>query len=251
MRAVLLVVALISAVACGDDSGGAPSPASPTAPTPAPPAQTWTLSGTVTETAPTASTRIAGATITAVAGLDADGPSVTTDANGVFQLAALAAGSYTIRARAANYVETSQPLTLAGDQTLTIPLDPVLQMVTTTKRDVITGDPSCPGYWDYNRSGLPRTSASAQCVVDYLIDVHHGGTVRADLTWADPRFGLITELYFSERGQPSGQSITPGGDGFDVHAHAQYIVRVRGLSNGGGPPPAGTTEFTLTVTHPN
>ena len=257
MRAVLLVVALMAAVACGGDSGGAPSPASPTAPTPAPPAQTWTLSGTVAETAPTASTRIAGATITAVAGLDADGASVTTDANGVFQLAALAAGTYTIRTRAANYVESSQPLTLAGNQTLAIQLDPVFQMLTTTRRDVVIGDPSCPGYWDYAKADLPRTTASQPCSVDYLFDVHHDGVLQAELAWADRRFGLITELDVSETGLSAGQAMRSSAnragqpDTYNVYAHAQYIVRVRALSPSGTRPPAGRTEFTLTVTHPN
>jgi hypothetical protein len=254
MRHVVLVVALISVVSCGGEGSGSPGSPSPTPPTPA--AQTWTLSGTVTETAPTASTLIAGATVTAVAGLDADGPSVTSDANGVFHLAALAPGNYTIRTRAANYAESSQPLTLADNQTMTVQLDPVFQMVTATTRDVITGDPSCPGYWDYWKSDVPRAAASEPCQVDFLFDVHHEGTLHADLAWADRRFGLITELYRSDRELPSGQAIQPHADGsrvvsYDVDAHTQYVVRVRGLSNGGGPPPAATTEFTLTVTHPN
>ena len=257
MRAVALAVAVMSAVACGDDNGGAPSPASPTAPTPAPPAQTWTLSGTVTETAPTDSTRIAGATVTAVAGLDADGPSVTTDASGAFRFAALAAGNYTVRARAANYIESSQPLTLAGDQPLTIQLDPVLQTMTTTKRDVIVGHPSCPGYWDYAASDVPRASATESCTVDYPFDVHHDGTLAADLEWADRSFELVTELSGSQGGEPSDTRPQAAGDrlrgtsNYRVYAHTQYIVRVRSFSNGGGPPPAGTTEFTLTVTRPN
>jgi Carboxypeptidase regulatory-like domain len=252
MRHVVLVIALMSAVSCGGEGGGSPGSPSPTPPTPA--AQTWTLSGTVTETAPTASTLIAGATVTAVAGLDTDGPSVTSDANGVFHLASLAPGDYTIRTRAVNYAESSQPLTLADNQTMTVQLDPVFQMVTATTRDVITGDPSCPGYWDYSKSDVPRTAASEPCQVDFLFDVHHEGTLHAELAWADRRFGLSTELYRSDRGLPSGRAIEPRAGGsrlvsYDVDAHAQYVVRVG--FDGGGSPPAGTTEFTLTVTRPN
>jgi hypothetical protein len=257
MREVVLVVALMSAVSCGDDSGGVPSPANPIAPTPAPPAQTWTLSGTVTETAPTASTRIAGATVTAVAGLDADGQSVTTDANGAFRFAVLAAGNYTIRARAANYIESSQPLTLAGDWPLTIQLDPVLQTVTAKSRDVVLGHPSCPGYWDIPRCEIPRSTAGEPCAVDYPFNVHHDGTAEVAIEWADRRFGLDADLCDADEGRPTAQALTRPLEGagrvvgYNVFAHTQYVIRVRSFSNGGGPPPAGRTEFTLTVTHPN
>jgi Carboxypeptidase regulatory-like domain len=251
MRAVTLVVAVMSTVSCGDDPGGSPRPTSPVSPTP--PAQTWTLSGTVTETAPTTSTRIAGATITAVAGLDADGASVTTDANGGFHLAALAAGTYTIRTRAANYVESSQPLTLAANQTLAIQLDPVFQTVTTSSRDVVIGHPSCPGGWDIPECEIPRTATGEPCAVDYPFNVHHDGTVEVALEWADRRFGLATELCDADEGRATAQALTRPleGAGYNVFAHRKYVIRVRSLSNGGGPPPAGRTEFTLTVTHPN
>jgi hypothetical protein len=250
MRQVVLVISLMSAVSCADSGD------SPAGPTPPPRGEMFTLSGTVSETFPTESTRIAGATVTVVAGLDADGLFTTSDASGVFHFAALPPGTYTIRGRAENYVESSQSLTLAGNQTLTVRLDPVFQTVTTTRRDVITGDPSCPGYWDYVKSDLPRTTASEPCAVDYRFDVHHDGTLAADLAWADRRFTLFTELYRSDNGLPSGHAIAPRTDGsrpnsYDVYAHAQYVIRVRSLSDGGGPPPAGMTEFTLTVTRPN
>ena len=255
MRHVVLVIAWMSAVSCGGEGGGSPGSPSPTPPAPA--AQTWTLSGTVAEWAPATATPIAGATVTAVAGLDADGSSVTSDANGVFRFPPLAAGDYTIRARAASYAESSQPLTLADNQTLTIQLDPVFQMVTTTIRDVITGDPSCPGYWDAPACEIPRTTAGATCAADYLFNVHHEGTLEVALTWADSRFGLFIDLCRSDEGRPTGQGIRPRLDGsghvvgYDVSRHTQYVVLVRSVSNGGGSPPGGTTEFTLAVTRPN
>ena len=251
MRHVALVIALMSAVSCGDSGGKSPS--SPTPATPALPTQMWTLSGTISETFPTESTRIAGATITAIAGLDAAGPSTTSDASGGFQLAGLAAGNYTIRGRAANYAESSQPLTLTGNQVLAVQLDPVFQMVTSTSSGVFTSDGSCPGYWDYGKSGLARMSAGEPCTVDYLFDVHHDGTLEAELAWVDRRFGLGTELYRSDGGQPSGSPIPSRSDGrsqtYLVGAHAQYVLRVSSAS--GAPPPAGTTEFTLRVARPN
>jgi hypothetical protein len=253
MRHSALVVALLAAVSCGDDGGGSLS-----SPTPTPPRQTITLSGTVTETPPTAaSTRIAGATVTAVAGLDAEGVSVTADASGMFQFAKLVPGNYTIRTRAANYLERSQPLALTGNQTLTIQLDPVFQNVTTSFRAVIAGDPSCPGYWDFPACVIPRTTAGETCAAGYLFNVHHEGTLEVALTWADSRFGLAPDLCGSDEGRPNGRAIRPRLDGsghvvgYDVSAHTQYVVLVRSLSNGGGSPPGGTTEFTLTVTRPN
>jgi hypothetical protein len=247
MRRFVIILALISAVSCAD------SGESPAGPTPPPRGATFTLSGTVSETVPTESTRIPGATITAVAGLDADGPSTTSDASGAFQLAGLAPGTYTIRGRAENYAESSRPLTLTGNQTLAVQLDPVFQMVTMTSSGVFTSDSSCPGYWDYGRSGVATTSASEPCTVDYLLDVHHEGMLEADLAWVDRRFALITELYRSDGGQPSGSPITPRLDGrsrtYRLGAHAQYVLRVS--SGSGAPPPVGTTEFTLRVTRPN
>ena len=96
-------------------------------------------------------------------------------------------------------------------------------------------------------------SAPEPCTVDYLFGVHHDGTLEADLAWVDGRFALITELYRSDDGQPSGSPITPRLDGrsrtYSLAAHAQYVLRVS--SGSGAPPPVGTTEFTLRVARPN
>jgi Carboxypeptidase regulatory-like domain len=252
MRAVALVLALMTTVACADDRGGLPSSPTPQ-PDPQPPPQTWTLSGTISETAPTASTRIANATVTIVSGPD-DGRSVRSDANGAFQVAGLKPAQFTVRTQSPNYVDGSHFVTLDRDQTIAIGLDPVFQIVTTTKEDSISGGDACPGYWDYwssPQTGAGRANAAAACQVDYLFDVHHDGTLTAEVAWTDPRSHLFTELYRTHDGQPSNSLIDPRGDGYDVHGHQQYIVRVRSVSTGGGPPPAGTTTFRLTVTRPN
>jgi hypothetical protein len=220
-------------------------------------AHTWALTGTVSETAPTESTRIAGAQVTAVAGLDAAGPVVTADANGVFRFASLPPGDYTIRTSVANYVARSQPLSLEADQTLPVQLDPEFQTVTTSKRDMVFGHPSCPGYWDSPACDIPRTPAGEPCALAYLFNAHYDGLLQTDLAWTDRRFGLGTDLCLSNGGQPTGQAVPARLDssghvaGFDVSAHTQYVVLVRSLSNGGGPPPAGSTEMTLTMTGPN
>jgi Carboxypeptidase regulatory-like domain len=257
MRPVLFAVAVLSTLSCGD-GGGVPSSPTPQ-PDPQPPPQTWTLSGTISETAPTASTRIANATVTIVSGPD-DGRSVRSDANGAFQVTRLKPAQFTVRTQAANYVDGSHFVTLDRDQTIAIGLDPVFQMVTTTKDDSVSGGDTCPGYWDYWSSphtDAGRANAAAACEVNYVFDVHHDGTLSTVLSWSNRETDLSTELYRSDQGQPTGQGIRPRGDGsrqpvsYDVHAHKQYVVRVRSLSPGGGSPPAGTTTFRLTVTRPN
>ena len=248
MREAVLVVAAIAAVSCGDDGGGVPVGASPTAPK-----QTFTLSGTVAETSPTATTRVAGAQLIAIAGLDATGPSTTSDANGIFHFS-LAPGSYTIRAHAATHAESSQPVTLMENQTVSVQLDPVFEMVTATRQDAFTANGSCPGYWDYANSKLPRTNAAGPCQIDYVFNVHHDGTLTAGMVWVGPDIALTAELYRgiaeAAEGSPLEASDAAGGS-YAVSAHTQYVLRVRRFSNGGGPPPAAFTQFTLTVTHPS
>jgi hypothetical protein len=243
MRQVVLGIALMSAVSCGGEGGLPDARESPTSPTPMNPA--WTLSGTVSESFPTGSTRIAGATVWAVAGLDADGPFTTTDGSGVFQLVALPPGNYTIRVRAADYVESTQPLTLAGNQTLAIHLDPVFQMVRTTREDSITVSGSCPGPWD---DGQP-------CIVPYVFNSHHDGTLTAELVWTDREVAMFTSLFRADGGQPSGQEIDVRVDEgrrfiYDVSARTQYVVQVNAFMDTYTTPPR-VTPYTVTLTHPN
>jgi hypothetical protein len=245
MRQVAFVIALLSTVSCGGDGGSADAPAgeSPISPTPLRPA--WTLSGTVSETFPTGSTRIAGATVTAVAGLDADGRSTTSDGSGAFRLAGLPPGNYTIRARAADYVESTQPLTLAGNQTLAVHLDPAFQLVTTTREDFITASGSCAGPWDF---GEP-------CLVQYGFDAHHDGTLAAELTWTDAEVGLFMTLYRAEGGRPSGGAIDGRGGSdrrfiYDVSARTQYLLQVNAYTET-YTTPSRVTRYRVTLTHPN
>jgi hypothetical protein len=246
VRHALLVVALLSAVGCGD--GTSRSPASPTppptpTPTPTPPPQTFSFSGTVSETAPTASTRIAGARVRIIDGANA-GLTAMTDADGAFHLA-LQPGAFWIDTGAAGYVELSQFVTLSGDQKVTIGLDPVFQLVTTTRNETLSGGGNqCPGYWD-------DFSASDPCKVEYSLDVHHSGTLTTALTSTDKDTVLYVELYRSADGSPTGAGILRGQDSATLDAHKKYVLQVRKFDPGGGSPPVGTTSFTLTFTRPN
>jgi hypothetical protein len=244
MRQVVLAIALTAAVSCGGESGSPDAPGGefPTSPTPLPPA--WTLSGTVSETFPTESARIAGATVTAVVGLDADGPSTTSDGSGDFKLGALPPGSYTIRVRAANYVESTQFLELAGNQTLAVHLDPAFRMVTTTREDSISASGSCASPWDF---GEP-------CLVQYGFDAHHNGTLTAELVWTDGEVALFTTLYRADGGRRSGGAIDARADGsdrrftYDISAHTQYVIQVNAYAYTTA---SRVTPYTVTLTHPN
>jgi len=254
MRRVFLVVSLISMASCGGGgsrsvSGPAPTPS----PTPTPtPATTMTLTGTVSETAPTQSSHVAGATLTIVDGPDALlFRSATSDAQGVFHLD-LSPGTFTIQARAANYEDGLKVITLTANQTVTLELDPVLQTVTTTRDDSISGGSACPGYWDYMHSNASPASASGSCSIDYVFNVHHQGTLNTALTSANHDVAFQMLLWRSSGGQTSGDGIPPRADGsFDVYAHRQYILQVYEFAQSGAAPPAGATPFRLTMTHPN
>jgi hypothetical protein len=242
MRPALLVVVALTVSCGGNGVRQSVLPAGPTSP-PAPQG-TWTLSGTTSETAPTGSTRIPGATITILDGLNA-GRSATTDANGAFQLASLHAGSFTIRTRAADYVESSQPLTLGSDQSVAIELDPVFQILTSTKNEALGGGVACPGYWD-----VP--SGASPCSAEYVVNVHHDGSLTAALTWAGSNdVMLVLDLFRSVGGRPSGNAVSLDRQGANLAAHTQYIVHVSKFGAGGASPPAGSTPFSLTLTHPN
>jgi carboxypeptidase family protein len=241
MRRLVLVLALMSAVSCGDSGD------SPAAPTPTLGGQTVTLSGVVSETVPTESTLIAGATITAVAGLDGDSISTTSDAGGQYQLTGLAPGNYTVRAQAQNYTESSQPLALTRSQALAVRLDPVRQMVTTTRQDAISASGACEGPWD------PGTA----CEVDYVLNVHHAGTLTAEVLWTDREVGFFTTLYRAERGRPSGQHIEAravDNSGrravFDLTARTQYVIQVHAYTDT-YMTTSRVTPYTVTLTHPN
>lgn len=249
-----LVVALLSMPSCGRESPTAPTPPPSATPRPSPPAHTVTLSGTVSETAPTESTRIAGARAMVYDSPDI-GRSAITDANGAFQITGLIPGTLAISIQAAGFVEGKRAVTLTEGQVVAVQLDPVFQMVSAAQSDSISGGAACPGNWDYATVQVTGTDGSHPCHVDYVLNVHHSGTLTAELTWADSNAVPSIELYPSYDGRRSLQRIPLLGDATHVSGrlteHSQYFVRVTKYSNGGGPPPAGISSFSLRLTHPN
>ena len=105
----LAVAVLLLAAACsGTSASPSPPPASPAVPSPI--ATCCSLAGMVTETNPTSSTIVAGATVTVVAGLDT-GLMTTSDAAGQYLFARLQLGALTVRTSAAGYDDTLHTLT--------------------------------------------------------------------------------------------------------------------------------------------
>ena len=94
---VLLSLAAFTAIACGGDS----SPTSPFNPPPNTP-PTFILSGRVTDTAPTASVGIPGATVAVADGVNA-GRSAVADGSGNYSLAGLQSGTFNVSISAGGY----------------------------------------------------------------------------------------------------------------------------------------------------
>jgi hypothetical protein len=85
---------------------------------------TFTLSGVVTESAPTTSTVLAGAVITFIDGAN-QGRTATSGADGRYSITGVSNGGYTVSATLAGYVGAAVPVGVDGNTTLNIRLDPI------------------------------------------------------------------------------------------------------------------------------
>jgi len=167
-----LVCALV-VTACGDNDNetSAPTPvANPTptpTPTPTPSAPTFSVSGTIFETAPTASTRVAEAEVQLSGGVATGSVS-----NGTFTIANVPAGTYTLRIAKAAYETQTRSVTVSNaDVTgIQVNLMPVWRLVNQEfSAELYSEAHPCPG----------TTRACEQ----YPIASHHGGDVRAFAAW--------------------------------------------------------------------
>jgi hypothetical protein len=84
---------------------------------------TFTLSGIVTETAPTTSIVLAGARVEFVDGAN-QGRFATTGSDGRYQITGVVNGGFTVRASLAGYTTAMLPVGINGNTTLDIRLDP-------------------------------------------------------------------------------------------------------------------------------
>lgn len=84
----------------------------------------FTLSGIVTESAPTTSTVLPGVRVTIIDGAN-QGKTATTGADGRYQIANVVNGGYTVTATLAGYRDVAMPVGISGHTTFDFRLDPL------------------------------------------------------------------------------------------------------------------------------
>ena len=117
-------------VGCGDDETTNETPVSP-GPSPTPPSgQAFSVTGTVSETAPTTSTRVPEAEVQLNTGA-----AYGTGADGTFTIPNVANGTYTLNVRKAGYNSLATPVTVAGGNVsgVNVNLQPVPRIVDTVQ----------------------------------------------------------------------------------------------------------------------
>ena len=176
----LIVVCAVFLAACEKNPAApttTPAPAPTPAPTP-PPAPTFTVSGTISETAPTASNRIGDVQV-ALSG----GPSTTTAGDGTFTLTGVTAGTYTLTASKADF-DTRTMQVIVGTSNvsgLQINMPPTFRIITVEHIVAIAPEePSCHG-------------TTRPCDV-YTFSTHHAGRFEATLEWSNDVAELDLEL---------------------------------------------------------
>lgn len=175
-KRVLIGLVLSSALvfaACERDPATPPPVSTPTpvpAPTPAPSGPTFTVSGTISETAPTTSTRVPEAEVQLSGGV-----ATGSVGDGTFTIPNVQSGTYTLRVAKAAYETATQTVTVSGANVsgIQVNLLPVFRMVDQEfYHQLGPGSPAlCPGLTD----GRPCRP--------YPVQSHHSGEVRAFIAW--------------------------------------------------------------------
>jgi hypothetical protein len=138
---------------------------------------TFSVSGTIAETAPTPSQRVAGVDVTV------GNASATTNANGDFTVTGVPAGSYTLTASRSDYQTTTMSVTVSsGDVSgIRIALRPSPRLMDVGFDGVLSpGDPGCHG-------------TSRPCDT-YAAGAHNDGNIQIFLLWKNPNTDLDLEL---------------------------------------------------------
>ena len=130
---------------CGDDNNG-----SSTTPTPVPPTTgpAFSVTGTVFETAPTASTRVPEAEVQLTGGL-----AYGTGSDGAFTIPNVTNGTYTLNIRKAGFISQTVPVTIAGANVSGV-----------TRAPAISSCPSTPSVSPANAwtRGLPSSAIASE-----------------------------------------------------------------------------------------
>lgn len=169
LMCLVMSSALAFAACDSDDPSTPPATTTPTpvpTPTPTPSGPTFTVSGTVSETAPTTSTRVPEAEVQLSGGV-----ATGTVSDGTFSIPNVQNGTYTLRVAKAGYETTTQAVTVSGANVsgVQVNLLPVFRWVDQEHYHQLGSSSSCPGLSD----GRPCRA--------YPVASHHSGDVRAFL----------------------------------------------------------------------
>lgn len=211
---------------------------------------TFTLSGVVTETAPTTSTLLAGVRVTVVDGAN-QGKSATTGADGRYQITGVVNGGFSVSAALAGYTTVTQPVGINGNTTLDFRLAPLVARTTFGPGQYrLTTDIPAGRYYSDPANGchFQRVrgfgGTPADTIVETIIDFDAGQWI-VDLLSTDagfvtdancafwfttPRRGLLTAI------TPGmwivGAQITPGTYRAENSAAGCYWQRVGNFTGG-------------------
>ena len=225
----ILGIAVISALtltACdSDDPAAPPAATAPTpvpTPAPAPAGPTFTVSGTVSETAPTTSTRVPEAEVQLSGGV-----ATGSVGDGTFTIPNVASGTYTLRVAKAGYETATPTVTVSGANVsgIQVNLLPVFRWVDQEFYHQLGpgSSSSCPGLTD----GRPCRS--------YPVASHHSGDVRAFVAWNSTAADFDMEFWCGGvRVERRGQV---GKDHDEILPHinagqscAIYVVQMSGIA---------------------
>jgi hypothetical protein len=178
---------------------------------------TFTLSGLVTESAPTTSTVLAGVRVAFLDGANA-GKAANTGADGRYSITGVVAGGYTVTAILAGYTSVALPVGIDGNTTLNFRLDPVAprtsfgpgtyRLVTDIPAGRYYSDPANGCHFQRLR-GFGGTSADV--IVDGLVNFDAGQWI-VDLLATDA--GFLTDancnFWFTTPRRGLAPGIAPG-----------------------------------------
>lgn len=192
---------------------------------------TSTLSGRVTETAPTEDVALSGAVVEVVGGPH-DGKSDTTDEDGRYEIDELE-GQVTVRASKEGYEPRQEDFVLGQDKERDFALDPIEEQVEEVFRDSISG-------------GTPTRCDDKPCKT-FQVAVHHDGMLEAELTWTDSSNDLDLELWRDGEMLASSDGVLTMREFISSEVLGGHFYELRVIYFDG----ATIEEFELTVTHPS
>ena len=172
------LASFLAVMGCQKNESTAPTPVTTPTPTPAPGA-TFSVSGTIFESAPTTSTRVPEAEVQLTGGVAAG-----SGADGTFTIPGVANGAYTLNVRKAGFNSLTQSVTVAGANVtgLTLNLRPTARIIDEIQdRRASPNNPPCAG-----------TTRACQVVP---IASHNDGESRFFVAWNNVNDELDLEFW--------------------------------------------------------